>query len=67
MALLLFDGDLIKLKCIKQEISLCTIRALFDKKKNKKNQKTKNKTQQKNPNNNKKNQTTQLYSHEAEC
>lgn len=32
MALLLFDGDLIKLKCIKQEISLCTIRALFHKK-----------------------------------
>lgn len=32
MALLLFDGDFIKLKCIKQEISLRTIRALFHKK-----------------------------------
>lgn len=31
MALLLFDSDLIKLKCVKQEISLCTIQALFHK------------------------------------
>lgn len=58
MALLLFDGDLIKLKCIKQEISLCTIRALFDKKKKQKkpkNQKQnttkKPQQQQKKPNN----------------
>lgn len=35
MALLLFDSDLIKLKCVKQEISLCTIQALFHKTKTK--------------------------------